>query len=46
MKNGPPITEVITPTGNSEGATITLDIASHTIRNAPPVITEVGSKIR
>ena len=46
MKNGPPETAVITPTGNSEGAIITLAKASQIIMKEAPMIAEVGRRIR
>ena len=46
MKNGPPETAVITPTGNSEGAIITLAKESQIIMNEAPTIAEVGKRMR
>ena len=41
-KNGAPMKAVITPIGNSAGATITLAKVSAEDKNAPPTIAESG----
>lgn len=46
MKKGPPMSEVIIPTGISAGANTTLAIVSQMTRNIPPKRSDAGAKYR